>query len=136
LSWRRGGTDYPQVAAAADLDALAYRFGDLVVGTRVALVPGGRLARTGMRNSAGAVRAASLADYVREGLQVVGTLLRRVRRQAHHVPAARHDEPGGVLLAQVITVRLNICGKRPEHRRGVAVHVRERVDGRLLARST
>ena len=88
------------------------------------------------RGGPGRAGAPCLADDVRQRLKVVGPFLRRVRRQPDHVPAARHDQPGGVHLAQVLAVRFDVGRERPEHGRGVAVHVRERVDGRLLARGT
>src|SRR6266567_2821712 len=74
-----------------------------------------------------------LHHRVRERFQVIGAVLGRFHGQPHHVPAARRGQPGGVLFAQVVAVRLDIGRQRPEHRGGVAVHVRQRVDGRMLA---
>src|SRR5579875_15419 len=125
---RGGGAQDAQMAAAAHLDALADGFGGgLALG-----VP--RLG--GTRRLAGVPGAAGLADDVRQRLNVLGPFPGGILRQPYPVPPARHDEPGGVLLAQVVTVRLDVCRERPEHGRRVAVHVRERVDGRLLARGT
>src|SRR5581483_799237 len=110
---RRAGLEHPKVAAAAHLDALPDWF------PQFASLP-----------------RAGLHDRVREGLQVVfpGLDVVGVDRQPHHVPAARRGQPGGVLLAQVVTVRLDIRGQRPEYRGRFAVHVRQRVNGRMLAR--
>jgi hypothetical protein len=116
------------MAASAHLNALANGFGGGL--------PRGASRRAGTRRLAGPIGTAGLADDVRQRLEVVGPFPGRVGRQFHHVPAARRDQPGGVLLAQVITVRLNIGREWPEHGRRVTVHVRERVDGRLLARGT
>jgi len=77
-----------------------------------------------------------LTDDVGDRLKVVQALLLRASRQPHDVPAARRDEPGRMLLAQVVRVWLLVGGQRPEDGRRVPVHERERVDGRLLARRT
>jgi hypothetical protein len=143
---RRNGPDDTEVAATADLDALANRLGRVraTLGARTAPARTSRTGTAGLprRDSGGGGHRrrhrglTRLTNHVRERLKVVGTLLGRVSRQAHHVPAARNDETRRVLLTQVVAVRLYIRGKRTEHSRGVTVHVRERVDGRLLARST
>ncbi len=57
-----------------------------------------------------------------------------VDREADDFPAARRGQPVSVRRAQVIAVRLHVRGEWPEHGRGVAVHVRERVDRGMLAR--
>ena len=119
------------MAAAAYLNPLADRLDRRVRATRF------DWARSGARPFAvDALWPARLAHDVRQRLEVVGSLPGRVPRQPYDIPASRHDQPGRVLLAQVITVRLDVCRQRSEHGRGVAVHVRERVDGRLLARGT
>src|SRR5262249_2363133 len=78
---RRACAQHPQVAPAADLDALADR---LLLG---------RYPRAGLHHRVG------------QRFQVIGAVLDRLHRQPHHVPAARRDQPGGVLLAQVVAVR-------------------------------
>ena len=77
-----------------------------------------------------------LTDDVRNRLKIIGPFLSRVGRQPDHVPAARHHQPGGMHLAQVPRVGVDVTRERAEYGRGVLVHVRERVDGRLLARGT
>ena len=136
------------MTAAAHLDTLADRFPDGRTRLAEAVEVLDPLRATGTALAAGAPEAPGgpggpggpgapgLADDVRQRLQVVGTLLGGIGGQSQHIPAARHDQPGCVFLAQVVTVRLDIGRKRPEHGRGVAVHVRERVDGGLLARGT
>ena len=109
LSGRRAQD--PQVTAAADLDPLAHR-----------------LSRRAGR--------AGFADGVGERLQVVG-LRRRgflsLEGEADDVPAARRREPPRVIGAQVVTVRFDVGGERPEYRGGVTVDIGERVDRFLPA---
>jgi hypothetical protein len=100
------------VAAAADLDALADRLGGGTGWPGRGCLPG--LSRPGIRlphrrlpglghraRLGGPLGTAYVTDDVRQRLKVVGSFLRRVWRQPDHVPAARHDEPRGVHLAQV-----------------------------------
>src|SRR3984885_13778372 len=100
------------MAAAAHLDPLAD-------GLRVAALP-----RLGLH------------DRVGQRLQVIFPLPGRlgIDRQAHHIPASRGDQPGSVLLTQVVAVRLYIRGQRAEYSGGIPVHVGQRVNGRMLAR--
>jgi len=98
-----------------------------------------RLGRAGLGYGArlgGALSPAHVTNDIGQCLKVVGALLGRVRRQPDHVPAARHHQAGRVHLAQVPRVGVGVSRKRTEHGRRVLVHVRERVDGRLLARGT
>src|SRR5271163_1326322 len=89
LSVLRGTrTQHPEVAAAADFDALA---DGLLVGVFAEPALG-----------------LGLHHRVGQRLQIVGALLSRVHGQPHHVPAARRGQPAGVLLAQVIAVRLDV----------------------------
>src|SRR5271170_5169636 len=104
---RRAGAQHPEVAAAADLDALADG-----LGVHLAL-------RVGFHHRVG------------QRFQVIGALLGRVHGQPHHVPAARRGQPAGVLLAQVIAVRLDVGSQRAEDRGRVAVHVGQRVYRRM-----
>src|SRR5579875_1780253 len=106
LGWRRA--QHPQVPPPADLDALPDRLG-----------PG-----------AGPGRARRLPHRVGQGLQVVARRpVAGAERQPHDVPPARRGEPVGVLAAQVVAVRLDERGERPEDRRGVPVHVGQRAHG-------
>src|ERR1700722_9256529 len=89
---RRPGTQHPQVAAAADLDALADRLFFL-------------LRRPGL----------GFHDRLGERLEVIFTILRRIRGQPDHVPAARGGQPTRVLFAQVIAVRLERRRQRAGH---------------------
>jgi hypothetical protein len=142
----RGGADNAQVAAAADLHALADRLSGRSPLSRVrlprVLLPHRALPGRPYRPYRAALGggcplgAANVADDVRQRLKVVGALLRWVWREPDHVPATRHDEPRGVHLAEVPRVRIDIDRERPEYGCRVFVHVRERVDGRLLARGT
>src|SRR5262245_41454914 len=86
----RPRAQHPQVAPASDLDALA---DGLLL--EPAIRPRPRL---------------GLHHRVRERFEVIGAILDRFHRQPHHVPAARCDQPGGVLLAQVVAVRLDVGG--------------------------
>jgi hypothetical protein len=136
---RRGTGPAPGLATLAGTARLLARRG--AGGGRTALrrsTAGGRgpAASGGYRRGRRGDGTPRFAHDVRERFKVVSALLGGIPRQADHVPAARDDETCGVLLAQVIAVRFLICRQRPENGRGVAVHVRERVDGRLLARST
>ena len=88
----------------------------------------GRRARS-PRRRCGWVSITALASASRSSARFCG----RVRGQPDHVPAARRGQPGGVLLAQVIAVRLDVRGQRAEHRGRVAVHVGQRVHRRMLA---
>src|ERR1700761_7926688 len=108
----RGRTDHPQVAAPAHLHALPDRLGPR---RPLALLLG------------------NLPYRVGQSLQVVHALLHGVAGQPDHVPAAGHGQPLSVLGAQVVAVRLDVSSQRPQHRGGVAVDVRERVDGGLPA---
>jgi hypothetical protein len=103
------------VPSPAYLNALPYWLDRRGTGrTRALAVHRARIGRrTGLRFPAVA-GGAGLADDVGDGLEVVGPLLLRAWPQAHHIPAARRDEPGGVLLAQVIRVRLHVGRQRPE----------------------
>jgi len=129
----RGGTNDTQVAATANLDTLADRLRRGGSSRPRGLA---RLSHRTRLGRGGPVRASYVADDVRERLEVIGALLRGVGRQPHHVPPARHHEPRGVHLAQVPRMRVDVPRERAENGRGVLVHVRERVDGRLLARGT
>jgi len=75
-------------------------------------------------------RPGRLTDGVGKRLKVVrGGLLARRERKPDDVPAPRSGQPVRVRAAQVVAVRFDVGGKRPEHRRGIAVHVRQRADG-------
>jgi|SRR5580693_7218199 hypothetical protein len=110
----RAGAQYPEVTAAADLDTLTDGLG---IGQLVRSCPWLRL-----------------HHRVRQCLEVIGAVAIRIGWQPHDIPAARRGQPGRMLLAQVIAVRLHVRGQRAEHRGGVAVDVGQRVDGRVLAR--
>src|ERR1700677_2606315 len=106
----RSGLQHPEVATPTDLDALA----DGLPGT---------LPRPVVHHRVG------------QRLQVIGAGLGRLlERQPDHIPATRRGQPAGMLLAQVIAVRLRGRGQRAEHRRGVPVHVRQCVYRQILAR--
>jgi hypothetical protein len=101
----------PQVASAADLDALTRRLG-------------------------WHARRRGLAYGVGERLQVVcvSRLVGRVPdRKPDDIPAARCRHPVGVPGAQVVTVRLDEGGERAEHRRGVTVDIGQGIQGDLPA---
>src|SRR5690606_23217865 len=72
---------------------------------------------TGSRGrDAGGARGTLLADRLGQRHEVVGGQL-GVRREAHDVPAAGRGEPGGVLLAQVVGVRLGVGRQRSQYTR-------------------
>src|SRR6516225_2059925 len=99
------------MAAAADLDPLPDR----------------------LRRSA---RRCSLAYGVGERLQVVGLdrfVGRLADRKPDDIPATRRGHPVRVPCAQVVTMRLDKGRQRPEDRRGIPVHVGERVNSHLPA---
>src|SRR6266511_1781902 len=70
-----------------------------------------------------------------EGHQIVAARRWRyvVAVVAHQVPAARRGQAAGVLLAQVVRVRLGEGRERADHRRGVGVDIGQRGDSRLRA---
>src|SRR5450631_2359785 len=111
---RRGRADHSEVTAAAYLDALPDRL-------------------RARRDRGQLTLLGRLTDGVGQGLQVVHALLDGVSGQPDDIPAPGHGEPLGVLGAQVVAVRLDVGGQRAEHRGGVTVDVRERVDRGLPA---
>lgn len=84
----------------------------------------GPLARGGTRGSWPQGR---LPDRIGEGQQVIRTRLRRSGRhgQAQDFPAAGHGQRAGVLVAQIVTMRLRVRGQRAQHSSGVRIHVRQ-----------
>src|ERR1700722_7654652 len=129
LSVLRGArAQHAEVAAAAAVGALADGLlaGVVDVSARVS-------ARVFAEVFAEPALGMGLHDRVGQRFQVVGALLGRVHGQPHHIPAARRGQPAGVLLAQVIAVRLDVRGQRAEDRGRVAVHVGQRVYRRMLA---
>src|SRR5699024_5329930 len=83
-------------------------------------------------------RTRGLSYRVGERLEIV---LRRlpgvgVGREPQHIPAARCGESLGVVLAQVVAVRLGIDRQGPEHGRLIGVHVRQGGDGLSRTGST
>src|SRR5580692_7924063 len=122
LSVLRGArAQHSEVPAAADFDALADGLLIDVFAEVVAEVFAEPALGLGLHHRVG------------QRFQVIGALLGRVHGQPDHVPAARRGQPGGVLFAQVIAVRLDVRGQRAEDRGRVAVHVGQRVYRRMLA---
>jgi hypothetical protein len=109
------------VATAADLHALADWFGGGLTALPWVRLPRllphrglpGRGHRARLGGGGSPLGATHVADDVRQRLKVVGALLRWVGREPDHIPAARHDEPRGVHLAEVPRVRVDVDCERP-----------------------
>jgi hypothetical protein len=76
-----------------------------------------------------------VADGIGKRQQVIGSWLLRSGRhgQAQHFPSAGHRQGIGVLLAEVVAVRLGVGGQRTQDGGGVRVHVRQGGYRRLAA---
>jgi hypothetical protein len=96
-----------------------------------ALRGGGRLksrVRCPLPRGLGRRTGGSLTDSISQREKVVGTRLRRLGRhgEAEYFPPARNRERTGMLLAEVVTVRLCVGCKRAEDGGGVRIDVRQR----------
>jgi hypothetical protein len=106
-----GWGDYAEVAAAA-----------LLMGVRVGV---------GERLVVALHRAGGLAHGLGQGDQIVGRR-RRGRELAvvpHQLPPTGGGQAAGMLLAQVVRVRLGKCRQRPHNSRAVVVDIGQRGDG-------
>jgi hypothetical protein len=72
----------------------------------------------------------------REQVVALGLRVDGLTGQPDDLPAPGRGEPLGMLLAQVVGVRLGIGRQRAENGRLVGVHIGERADGLALAGGT
>src|SRR5918995_609732 len=74
------------------------------------------------------VSAPGLTDGLGQRREVVDAVLRRgeLALEADDLTAARCGEPVGVLVAQVVGVRLGLGGERSDDGRGIGVDISER----------
>lgn len=81
-------------------------------------------------------RPSGFSDGIGERFEVIAAGLEclRIGSDAHHLPAAWSGKPVGVHLAQVVTVRFGVGGKRADHSGGIGIDIRERRNRRLGAR--
>lgn len=76
-----------------------------------------------------------IANSVGERQKVIGSWLLRGGRhgEAQDFPAAGHRQRISVLLAEVVTVRFGVGGKRTQDGGGICIHVRQGGYRRLAA---
>jgi hypothetical protein len=80
-------------------------------------------------------QGSSFTHCIRESQQVIRPrLLRRGRHgQPQDFPPARDGQGSGVLLAQIVTMRLRVSGQWPQYGCGVGIHVCQSSHRRLAA---
>jgi hypothetical protein len=71
---------------------------------------------------------ARLTDRLGEGDQVVDVVRRRIEFALvpNEIPATRRGQAAGVLLAEIVRMRLGECGERSDDGGGVCVDIRQR----------